>query len=749
MRTGKRTIILIVTAAALLIFSVILLGNESAVFLNWWMTALLFGIGYYPLGKRLFSTFADKGFAFSKVLGIFLGGFLMWFLGVCGLAPFNAPVSITCAAAPAAMCWVLYFWRRKKEPRPFENKGLFVNVDLILLEEIIFIAAFLLWTYVVAFRPAAHGTEKFMDYGFLASFMRTDAIPAKDMWYSFYDINYYYGGQYYTAFLAKISGTSAAYAYNIMRTMIAGFAFVLPFSIAAHLVSGVKEGKHRSIFSPAPVIAGTLSGLAVSIAGNMHYVLYKLFGDVLKLSGYENYFFPSPTRFIGHNPLIEDDQCIHEFPSYSFLLGDLHAHMVNIIFVLLVIGILIAWFRKKDASGKAEALLFKKKGFKYAVLSAVTDPAIWMLGILTGVFRLTNYWDFAIYLTVVAIGTFLVFLKFSEKGTYFLHFVQWVVRMLLAAGIGALAALPFTLTFQTMQSGIGISPHHTTLYQLSVLWGLPVAAVVLLFVFVVVITRRKGFLKSMQISDMAALLLGICAVGLVLIPEFIYVRDIYEANYARSNTMFKLTYQAFIMFGISMSYSIVRVFTAVKKIIVRIICLILAGLFVLTCGYFPDSVGLWFGDVCDRLRYKGLDAEAFLYDEFASDAGAVKWLEDNVKGSVPILEVNGNSYSDNAVVSAMTGLPTVLGWYVHEWLWRSDTDSLKERSADVSAMYTAPDIETLEILLNKYGIRYIFVGTNEREAFPDMNEFLLQSAGHIVYDNVNDPDSAYIIEVDV
>ena len=247
---------------------------------------------------------------------------------------------------------------------------------------------------------------------------------------------------------------------------------------------------------------------------------------------------------------------------------------------------------------------------------------------------------------------------------------------------------------------------------------------------------------------MVALIFGICAIGLVLVPELVYVRDIYEENYARSNTMFKMTYQAFILFGMAMPYTIVRLFISVKNVIVKVIALVLLFFFILTCDYFRDSVGMWFGDVTDRSRYQGLNAENFIYEVFPHDAGAIKWLENNVEGSVPIIEANGNSYSDNAVVSAMTGLPTVFGWWTHEQLWRSDTEALRERSADISAFYNAQDEETLNILIEKYGIKYIFVGSNEKEAFPAMNELLLQSAGHIVYDNIKDPESAYIIEVD-
>ncbi|MFQ7627828.1 MAG: DUF2298 domain-containing protein [Blautia wexlerae] len=53
---------------------------------------------------------------------------------------------------------------------------------------------------------------------------------------------------------------------------------------------------------------------------------------------------------------------------------------------------------------------------------------------------------------------------------------------------------------------------------------------------------------------MYGLVLVLCAMGLIFIPEIVYVRDIYEKTAPRANTMFKLTYQAYIMFGIMMAH---------------------------------------------------------------------------------------------------------------------------------------------------------------------------------------------------
>ena len=79
--------------------------------------------------------------------------------------------------------------------------------------------------------------------------------------------------------------------------------------------------------------------------------------------------------------------------------------------------------------------------------------------------------------------------------------------------------------------------NHSRPYQYWLIWGLPVIGTMLFFWCV----KREGAKKA----DAFGVLLGISALGLIVIPEIVYVRDIYEKEYARSNTMFKLTYQAF------------------------------------------------------------------------------------------------------------------------------------------------------------------------------------------------------------
>ena len=110
------------------------------------------------------------------------------------------------------------------------------QTTLVYREEILFFLVFLFWTYLAGFHPAAHGTEKYMDFGFMQSMMRSTTLPAQDMWFAGKPFNYYYGGQYLAVFLTKLTGTSVEVTYNLMRTMVAAFAFLLPFSLVRQML---------------------------------------------------------------------------------------------------------------------------------------------------------------------------------------------------------------------------------------------------------------------------------------------------------------------------------------------------------------------------------------------------------------------------------------------------------------------------------------------------------------------------------
>ena len=472
------------------------------------------------------------------------------------------------------------------------------------------------------------------------------------------------------------------------------------------------------------------------MSGNLHYIIYGVILRLLKIR--EDYWFPDSTRYIGFDPAVEGDETIHEFPSYSFVLGDLHAHVINVFLVLLVLGILYAWIKTN-----------KEKSWK--------QKEIGVLGLLLGMFLFSNTWDFMIYYVVICGTLFFGNLKRYSFDSAIPAAIKWsVIQWSEVLVIAVAVSLPFHLAFHNvMVQGVGLVQIHTAFYQFCVLWAFPllVSAPFVIGILKNIKTfsdkRIKNFFINVEYPDLYGVVLILCAVGLIFIPEFFYVRDIYEKTAPRANTMFKLTYQAYIIFELMMAYILVS-FTISRiktgKGIIKCRGLLrcpkrqaLAGiiailLFVSTCGYLCNAINHWFNGFPRKSAYQTLNATGYLENSIPDDAEAIRWLNKNVKGQPVVLEACGDSYQnyDNRV-SAMTGLPTVLGWYVHEWLWRNNLEEENQRKADVETIYTSTDKNKIQELIKKYHVVYLFIGTCEYEKYGKINTDLLDSLGQVVF----------------
>jgi len=132
-------------------------------------------------------------------------------------------------------------------------------------------------------------------------------------------------------------------------------------------------------------------------------------------------------------------------------------------------------------------------------------------------------------------------------------------------------------------------------------------------------------------------------------------------------------------------------------------------------------------------NYQGLNGLAWLKEQEADDYLAIDWLRNNVEGRPVILEAVGESYTTYARVSTFTGLPTVLGWRVHQWLWRGSFDIPGQRTEEVRTIYEQPDLLSSQQLIQNFNLKYVFVGSKEREAYQFLDESGLSDLGQEVF----------------
>jgi YYY domain-containing protein len=710
--------------------------------LLWYFVSLAIGFAFLPLTFLLFQKLKDNGYIFSKIVGTSVLSYTVFLFGTTRILPFTRPAVILILILGL---FINYFSILRRGKKASGIKQLFIksfknNYWIYILEEIIFFCAFGFWSLVKTFQPNINGLEKFMDFGFINSILRSDFFPARDIWLTPFTINYYYFGHLTTAVLTKLSAIPSNITFNLMQAFIFALCFTASFSIGLNLYNLFKTEVDKKINNAKLIISGLLTTLLVTLSGNFH-IIYSFFKSYpgenpvppwqlsfLPLSFPNSYWYPNATRFIYHT--------IHEFPIYSWVVSDLHGHVLDIPYVLLAIALLMT-------------IVVDKK---------INILKMLFLSFLTAILYMTNAWDGAIYLALSAVFIFYNPLSNSSakihKITLFfikkLFFKPVFYFVLLLFGY-FIFTLPFNLFFKPFVSGVGLlcSPAFLTardkigpflfesghcqkspVWQLLILYGFFYFWVFSFFVFLLNFIKRK-FTKLTK-ADNFVIILIIFSTILIIVPEFFYVKDIYPAHY-RANTMFKLAYQAFILLSICSGYIIVRIFTMVNlsrkhffSIGYFLISLVLISL-VLIYPYLAITSYYNFGE------QQELNGTKYLASLYPNDYKAILWLNKNIKGQPVVLEAQGDSYTDYARVSANTGLPTVLGWTVHEWLWRGTYNVPAPRIEDIKLLYEAPNLLTTKKLIGKYNISYVFIGNLEREKYKKLNLEKFNKLGKIIY----------------
>src|SRR3989344_4705981 len=669
--------------------------NNSIIF-QWWI--VIFGIGliFLPLTFTIFKNFFDRGYIFSKILGIVVASYAVFLLGVLHIAPFSSLTSALILIFFAVLNFA-FIIRKKNDGLKSFLKILKENWQIFIFEEILFILCLLSWSYVRSFQPDIHGLEKYMDFGILNSILRSEFFPPKDMWFTPLPINYYYFGHLTTAILTKLSNIPSNITFNLMIASIFAFTFVGSFSIGVNLIHKL-NAKRYVLFA-----GGLLTAFLVTLSGNLQtiYAFFKNYaGDnpvpfwhlPLSIQSFPNiYWYPNATRFI-HNT-------IHEFPLYSFVVSDLHGHVLDIPFVLLTIALLLSLITKSQITnlpaGKAghkSQINSNNKTFGFLNLGNWDLFRIWnfefeilLLAFLLAIMYMTNAWDGIIYLLLAAIVLF-----FSLKK---LRIENWFLTIAVLFFGFFIFSYPFNHFFKPFVSGIGIvcppdflvkagklgpfifeADHcqKSPWWQIMILYGFFYFWAVSFIIFIFqklkiknlsLIENLKLKIKNLTISDIFVFLLIILSTVLIIIHELVYIKDIYPAHY-RANTMFKLVYQSFIMLSIASGYIITRIIINFKFQIsnfklFRFVFFIFSILFLILVMIYPYfAIGSFYGELKTQL---GLDGTKYLKNLYPSDYDAIVWINKNIKNQPVILEAQGDSYTDFARVSANTGLPTVLG----------------------------------------------------------------------------------------
>jgi YYY domain-containing protein len=448
------------------------MGGDLLFVLLWWFSILTIGWIFLPVTGKLFGRFFDSGYLFSKVIGITFISYCVWLLSALQIVSFSFTTIVLSLCSTSA---IVFFVLRGGRTIPSLVKN---HYKVFIYEEVIFLCGLIVWSFIRGLQPDIYGLEKFMDYGFVNSILRTSSMPPRDMWFAGESINYYYFGHFICALLTKLTALKSSITYNLMIATLFSLTFSLVFSLAGNLIYLYGKQTVRKV-----IAGGLLAAFLVTCGGNLHTFIYAHLLPFAKSADlYQNeikrYWYPDATRYIGYNPPTED-KTIHEFPCYSFVVSDLHGHVLNIPFVLSFVALLLAYFvTPVTETGKHS----KRKGW-------YTLPGLPLLGaFMLAVFYMTSPWDLPIYLTIA--GFVVLFKKLTRYHFNWKLLVTIVLQPLVIILLSMVMVLPFLLHFTPFTQGIGLVHARSPVYQLMVLWGYQLFFVVCFMLFVLFDSRK-------------------------------------------------------------------------------------------------------------------------------------------------------------------------------------------------------------------------------------------------------------------
>jgi YYY domain-containing protein len=773
----------------------------------WYLLITLLGWLTFPLAYRLFPALDDRGYTLSRAFGLLIWGYVFWLFASLGVAQNDlGGLLLGLVILGSLSAWIFV------NQKPEFTSWLQSNRRLILTTEILFLVAFGLMAFFRAANPEIVGTEKPMELMFINGIMNSPTFPPRDLWLSGYSISYYYFGYVMASMLAIFTGTPATTAFNLMIALIFGLSAVGAYGLLYNLLAKKQlqatRYKSSTVTRQSSVFSPLLAPLFLLILSNVEGVL-----DVLHRKGLFWQFNADgsatsrfwtwldmqelsqapaqplqwiPERFWWWwraSRVIQDydldgtfREVIDEFPFFSYLLGDLHPHVLAMPFTLLAVAVALNLFM---GGWRGNMDLF------FGQLR-ISKAGFFTVAFVLGGLAFLNTWDILIAVALIVFSYALA--QVGEAGW------GWErIEDILLLGIPALITafvmyLPFYIGFDS-QAG-GLTPNFmypTRGGQLWVMWGtlfiplfayliylwrfktpalwragvftalgILIALVVAMFVlgflalklkpelvmpileaqgldvnaFIVDSTTRRlsyigslltlvallipslAFLFKSETSSSSSFVLLMVALGALLILGPDFLYLRDNFGY-RINTVFKFYYQAWIVLSIASAYGIIFLFQNLRGAANVVFSAIFA--LVLVVGLTYPAIGI-FSRTNNFKPPFGYTLDDFdrVQRENPDEAAAILWLRSAPDGVVA--EAVGGSYSQYGRISIYTGLPTVLGWPGHEGQWRENALQ-GSRQQDIETLYTSSDWVATQEIIDRYNIRYIIVGNLERTTY--------------------------------
>jgi YYY domain-containing protein len=719
-----------------------------------------------PLSYLLFKAFHDKGYLFTKALGLLLLPYLTWLLVSLKLVEFNRLAILTALVLLILLNSVIFHFNHRAVLGFVREKW-----RLLAFQESVFLVAFFVFIALRLANPDLwhpfRGGEKPMDFAFINAIVRSSTMPPYDPWFAGGYLNYYYFGQFIIGTFIKASGILPETAVNLAIPTLFAASISAAFCLVYNLSSKMTDSRSPIAIPFSPIWAGLFASFFVGVAGNLGGAMQLLKSLIAWLktgASFPPFDYWSPSR------MIPDQIAITEFPFWSFLFADPHAHMIAIPFTLLCIGLAF--------STLVGSISFKAAWWQQAAY-------LTLIGIVVGSLFAINSWDYPTYLSLVALTVIIAYFLYHQRVCLdFIKGAFWRVALILLTSY--LAFHPFHSRFVVFNGGIHLSDFQTdTIHYLGIngLFLFLIASYLLFEIYslsalssVRPVTRlRKSLLLAMTVTlittiaymsmvgyGTVALLFSLSLLSLLLLVRRLATADdsqhyhvfllllilgglglgiavdLITANndIDRMNTIFKLYLQSWVLYAIA-SAGLLWYLTA-SLLRFRFYGRWLFSFWIATFCLLLISVSIFpllgtKARLSDRFStdFTGLDGAAFMTQAvyldddnplpLADDWEAIKWLRKTAPNYQVIAEgtTEPHLYRWGGRFSIYTGLPSIIGWSWHQTQQRGGGERrIQQRLSDVKSLYSTTNESIAADILHMYDVDYLVIGDLERLYYP-------------------------------
>jgi YYY domain-containing protein len=527
------------------------MSEPVAVFM-WWLIIQILGLAAWPLITRWLRWLPDRGYMLAKPIGLLLVSYGLWILATVGLIQNTTGGIIAVLIGVAALS--VWAWRSANDDR-VDLRGLWrEHRALFIAYEIVFAIALIGWAIYRTHAPDLSTTEKPMEFAFFNAINRSATFPPLDPWLSGYAIAYYYFGYVMMSVMHQLTGVTPGITFSLSNAFWFALAAASAFGVVGNLVLLFKQQAKTAaiIFATLGAVMLALMGnfqgpLEVAHANNVGSPEFWRWLDILEINGpavqnppdtpwwmpRQGWWWWRSSRVIHDyppeqvSPLLAQitglpaadpsiyQEAIDEFPQFSYILGDMHPHVLALPFALVMMALALNLYQGA-ARGEVTSLWW---GQKRAPLWPLYALAVGSLGFL-------NTWDFPIYAFVLAAALGLGYWRAGKPRLW-----DAAIDLIVLGVLGFAFYLPFYRGFSSQAGGIAPNLYNGTRFvQFFVMFG-PFLIIGLMFGLVLIQQAVRGqqarwpsFIGKavgggVGIVAVLAIVAGVLGVGMTLISE--------------------------------------------------------------------------------------------------------------------------------------------------------------------------------------------------------------------------------------